>query len=225
MTKNWCTPCAECGGKLEDATLAGFVTCRNCGKLTLAPAEDGRELALPKVEMPSVAGESTFDPAIPDYSEVMVGWRAWKIEASTVERLKQDPDSWPLHKTRIRLRSATRNDLWEPRVEIEAKCPRVKAGRVRGHHDPPGEACTCGLYTAKTREHLLSMGYQMYDGNYWFCVVGRVSLWGKVVEGTQGWRSEFAYPAELFVPFEAWELATPLREVYGVPVQLNNILA
>ena len=31
-------------------------------------------------------------------------------------------------------------------------------------------------------------------------VLGRVSLWGKVVEYDHGWRAEFAYPAELFIP-------------------------
>ena len=31
-------------------------------------------------------------------------------------------------------------------------------------------------------------------------VLGRVSLWGDVVEGTRGWRAGRAYPAELWLP-------------------------
>jgi hypothetical protein len=31
-------------------------------------------------------------------------------------------------------------------------------------------------------------------------VLGRVSLWGKVVECKRGWRGERAYPASIYVP-------------------------
>jgi hypothetical protein len=34
-------------------------------------------------------------------------------------------------------------------------------------------------------------------------VIGRVALWGSVVEGQRGWRGEVAYPIELFVPASA----------------------
>jgi hypothetical protein len=90
----------------------------------------------------------------------------------------------------------------------------------------PNEHCTCGFYSAKTYDHLQSMTYHLYDAeaNGMFHIAGRVANWGKVVEGTQGWRSEFSYPLELFVPFEAWRLCTPLESLYGVPSQLKNTL-
>ena len=31
-------------------------------------------------------------------------------------------------------------------------------------------------------------------------VLGRVSLWGDVVECAWGWRASFAYPAQIYVP-------------------------
>jgi hypothetical protein len=34
-------------------------------------------------------------------------------------------------------------------------------------------------------------------------VIGRVALWGDVVEGPAGWRASHAYPTELFVPSAA----------------------
>jgi hypothetical protein len=34
-------------------------------------------------------------------------------------------------------------------------------------------------------------------------VIGRVALWGTVVEGQLGWRASRAYPIELFVPAPA----------------------
>jgi hypothetical protein len=55
-------------------------------------------------------------------------------------------------------------------------------------------------------------------------VVGQLANWGRVIEGSQGWRAEFAYPAVMFIPFEAWRLRRPLMRAYGVPVKLLNLL-
>jgi len=82
----------------------------------------------------------------------------------------------------------------------------------------------CGLYSAKTREHLVSMGYQRYQDDS-FHVMGEVWLWGHVVEGSQGWRAQFGYCKHLYLPFEAWHLAKGLREAYGVPVTLSNLFS
>jgi hypothetical protein len=69
------------------------------------------------------------------------------------------------------------------------------------------------------------MGYHGYDENSdTVCVVGQLANWGKVIEGTQGWRAEFAYPAVIYVPFEAWRLGAPIKKAYGVPVKLLNLL-
>jgi hypothetical protein len=64
-------------------------------------------------------------------------------------------------------------------------------------------------------------------------VIGRVFLWGSVVECERGWRAARAYPAQLYLPLgrhgrlsfvarraaDAEELALALR-AYGVPVEL-----
>ena len=91
---------------------------------------------------------------------------------------------------------------------------------------PPREQCSCGFYSAKSLAHLMSMHYHVYDAdmNGMFHIVGRVANWGKVIEGSQGWRSQYAYPLELFVPYEAWRLMEPLSKIYGVPAQLKNTL-
>jgi hypothetical protein len=64
-------------------------------------------------------------------------------------------------------------------------------------------------------------------------VVGRVSLWGRVVEAEAGWRASHGYPAALFVPratqsrrraratVPVERIARELRD-YGVPVELVN---
>lgn len=90
---------------------------------------------------------------------------------------------------------------------------------------PPGQTCGCGLYAAKTLYHLLTLGYSSYDGDTGtFSVIGPVALWGKVIEGSLGWRAQKGYPQKLYIPFEAWEIGEPLSERYGVPFELMNWL-
>jgi hypothetical protein len=50
-------------------------------------------------------------------------------------------------------------------------------------------------------------------------VIGRVALWGEVLEGDHGWRASRAYPAELIVdPLVDDDTVTALSEDYRVPV-------
>jgi hypothetical protein len=138
------------------------------------------------------------------------GWRAWGIKA--------DVESWEIPV----LHSVTSGShVWQPREVQIATCNKRK------DHECPDERCSCGLYSAKTLEHLQSMTYHLYDAEAqgMFHVVGQVANWGKVIEGSQGWRAAKAYPAQLFVPYEAWHLAPKLQEAYGGPVRLKNILA
>ena len=68
-------------------------------------------------------------------------------------------------------------------------------------------------------------------------VVGKVALWGKVIEAEHGWRAELAYPTEIWIPpslhvASGLEIGTtrppalPAEEIalllsrYGVPVLL-----
>jgi hypothetical protein len=59
-------------------------------------------------------------------------------------------------------------------------------------------------------------------------VIGRVALWGDVVEGPRGWRASHAYPADLLLPAANINrrpmagLSTMAMELadYGVPVTI-----
>jgi hypothetical protein len=139
------------------------------------------------------------EPLIPDIAGVVIGWRAWGI------------NDHPL-----RLYSVTHAAVWPPREPIEAECHKP--------HAVPDPKCSCGLYAARTLDHLAGMGYQRYRDDD-FVVVGEVAMWGGVIPGTQGWRAQFAYPRRLLVPFEAWRYAAGLRDAYGVQVALSNTLA
>jgi hypothetical protein len=136
---------------------------------------------------------------IPDIAGVVVGWRAWSIERGGAL-----------------LSSVVQDTLWPPRERFEAECHRP--------HAVPDKKCSCGLYAARTLDHLAEMVYHRYGGDD-FVVVGEVALWGGVIPGTQGWRAQYGYPRRLLVPFEAWRLAAGLRDAYRVPVELANTLA
>lgn len=157
---------------------------------------------------PSLAPDENF--RIPDLAEAVEGWRAWGVPA--------DP---PPYGAFPKLYSVSHSQyFWVPRREMIAECEKCP------DDDLPGEKCGCGFYSAKTLEHLMSMGYHQYDAERqgMFHVVGRVANWGKVIPATQGWRAQKSYPIELFIPFEAHRLAQGLKEAYGVPVRLKNTL-
>jgi hypothetical protein len=145
------------------------------------------------------------------------GWRTWKVSREL-----------PLYGSTPKLYSATWDYYWSPRVKARADCERCdklnpETGLMEG---VPGETCSCGFYSAKTLEHLRSMGYIGACTNDQFVsVVGKLANWGKVIEGSQGWRAEFAYPVTVYLPFEAARLGPAIKKAYGVPVRLMNVLA
>jgi hypothetical protein len=145
----------------------------------------------------------------PDVIGTVEGWRSWKV-------LRQLPPFG----TPPRLESESWEFYWTPRVKARAVC-----AKGCNDADVPGNLCTCGFYSAKTLDDLRKMAYPHYDEEgERVSVVGRLANWGKVIEGSQGWRAEFAYPSVIYVPFEAWKLAEPISRGYGVPVRLLNLL-
>jgi hypothetical protein len=70
---------------------------------------------------------------------------------------------------------------------------------------------------------------ETYGSRHWTVVhrvVGRVSLWGSVLEYTEGWRAACAYPLELLVP-RVGPVKSPGAEAvadalsdYGVQVEI-----
>jgi hypothetical protein len=162
-----------------------------------------------QVDPSKLAGLVDHDFRAPDMIGTVEGWRAWNV-------LRQPP----LYGNPPRLESASWAFYWTPRVKARAVCSK---GCADEH--VPGESCTCGFYSAKTLDDLREMSYPNYDEEgERVCVVGCLANWGKVIEGTQGWRAEYAYPSMIYVPFEAWKLADPISRAYGVPVRLLNLL-
>lgn len=166
------------------------------------------------IDPKKIAGLHDAGFMAPDVVGTVEGWRAWRV----------DPEP-PAYGTAPKMMSASMSYIWAPRQKARAECSKCVDQDPSSVNALPGETCTCGFYSAKTLDHLRSMGYHSYDPEYGqVAVVGQLANWGKVIEGSQGWRSEFAYPAMLFVPFEVWRLAMPLVKAYGVPVKLLNLL-
>jgi len=86
-----------------------------------------------------------------------------------------------------------------------------------GHslHESPEMRCFCGIYATKTLRHLWRQFSLDYYGAY---AIGEVWLWGNVIEGTDGFRAQYAYPKQLFISSRAKRSAKSLRKTYGVPV-------
>jgi hypothetical protein len=134
-----------------------------------------------------------------------------------------------------------------PRAELVALCRLEERSywplrRWVPAHAAPDEGCRCGIYAAATAAQAAASVTDPARprDDIVHHVIGRVSLWGTVVECEHGWRAERVYLASLVVPAPmpqapkrhilrrrrqrsrsrpAAEIARALRE-YGVPVEL-----
>jgi hypothetical protein len=131
---------------------------------------------------------------IPDYIEPVEAWRVWRVG---------------MRQGCVVLQSLFTGTVWEPAVPLVASCSKRHRSRwrpwrtERNAHEAPHLDCSCGIYGVRSvavarsyleRPDLLCRGER---------VIGRVALWGDVVEGQFGCRASRAYPMELFVPAPA----------------------
>lgn len=136
------------------------------------------------------------------YLEPILGWRAWKVEGG-------------------RLYSTVWGSLWPERARLEATCGlggRSSPGGLRGMHDAPSLRCQCGIYALKAREDALYLADQIIAPDV--AAIGRVSLWGRVVETQRGYRGQYGYvyDVELLGGNEAD--AREIRARYAVDVSV-----
>jgi hypothetical protein len=132
--------------------------------------------------------------SIPDLVEPIEAWRVWRVS---------------VRQSRVVLTSVFTNAVWEPAVPLAALCsmghrPLSRPWRVEPNdHGAPDLDCRCGIYgvpsVAAARSYLERPPVLCRDER----VIGRVALWGTVIEGQSGWRASHAYPIELFIPAPA----------------------
>ena len=128
---------------------------------------------------------------IPDYISPIVGYRVWTWDTKGLKSLC--------------------GERWRPRQSLAARCRASavvgRAEAVHDAHEPPQTNCTCGVYAARTIEHLHQCGYREFG------IHGEVYLWGTVVEHERGWRAQLAYPKSLVLQPDAIPSDTKEMEV------------
>jgi hypothetical protein len=127
--------------------------------------------------------------AAPDYAGALIGWRVW----CAVRRGDE-----------LRLASVIADELWPAERELVASCrahelpgTSVSFGGPRRHRAPDG-ACTCGIYAAREPSSVWSYLRGRDEPDTVARVLGRVLVWGRVVEHEGGWRAEFGYPLDVY---------------------------
>lgn len=101
-------------------------------------------------------------------TEAVHGWRTWGLAGHR--------DG---HDVRLLPTAGTRRP-WPARRPVRAECGR------RRNHPVPGPDCTCGIHATRLPDLLRRTREP--------AVLGRVALWGRVVEHVHGYRAEYAYP-------------------------------
>ncbi len=147
----------------------------------------------------------------PDYCGPVIAWRVWYA-------LESGDD--------VRLTSVYHPAQWPMRTPLEAVCERLRLPFLE-RHAAPTRRCRCGIYAAlpgTVRDYLGSDCRESATP----AVIGRVSLWGSVVECERGWRASHAYPERLYLPIRGKVGATTMRivhglEGYGVPVDVLDV--
>jgi len=161
-------------------------------------------------------------PAAPDYASAVEAWRVWRVG---------------LRDGAVVLLSLFADAAWEPGRPLDAGCATRRRSRLLPWRVPPNDHpapeldCSCGIYGVATqeaaREYLDAVRYAPRGRR----VLGRVGLWGDMVESEQGWRARHAYPIEILVPLptiaetslrrraQLEEIAFGL-EAYAVPVDV-----
>jgi hypothetical protein len=197
---------------------------------------DPLESPVPRVVLEGILGAprgfgraDDTESAIPDYSEAILGWRVWDV----VER-----------KGTLCLKSPGFPTLWLPQQGITAFCDRSASSfsaRSVQDHDAPSARCSCGIYATRTPSQAVPYLTHVFQrgGDVLQRLMGRVWLWGAVVECWGGWRASNGYPACLYLPAPnpAWlsflgglphsprtakDIAAAL-EGYRVPLELVDV--
>lgn len=156
-------------------------------------------------------------------TECVVGYRIWPLKRSY-------PDGY-----RLTAANAHFGGEITPNEKLTAECKKDAYERPSGiitwamiagtatayeDHEPkpshpaPDPDCLCGIYAYKEAVPLDPSG-QPY-------AAGEVYLWGRIIEHSDGYRAEFAYPKRLVVVDggpNASRIADALSLAYGVPCE------
>lgn len=130
---------------------------------------------------------------IPDSTEPIIAYRAWGLNSGRLAPASFSPAA-----------------EWEPRKSPRAKCGgkfyiSISETRCKA----PDRDCHCGYHGFKTVADLRQVIHNP--------VLGRVALWGRVIEHEGGYRAEYAYPQVLYThPALDGDYIKTLADLYGI---------
>lgn len=151
-------------------------------------------------------------------SEPVIAYRLWKISPEgRLSTAFRNNGKWPWLKPYAAICDRTYEMMPYPgSLGPMARLLARTAPSLVPDHDAPHFDCICGLYGYKSIK-CLSQTFSAYYAQT--CVLGRVALWGKVTEHTDGYRAEYGYPQMLYYPEEVNSRITAVRaaaEKYGI---------
>lgn len=180
-----------------------------------------RELAR-ELEVPPTASAPADDAPTPTYSECVIGYRRWRIDA--LGRL------WP---------SSAHGMPWKPGANL-ATCERsgdpmmrwasiMTAGRpldAPPGHSVPHARCACGFYCRRRLQDVLggdlAGGYPDAHETFHLPVPGAVAVWGDLQVHVDGFRASHACVVALAtvpqMPPDIIEVLNHVAARYGVPL-------
>lgn len=199
----------------------------------------------------------TAEPfVVPDMiGEPLRAWRAWKIRfemrdfvpPQTPEAFFREEDGLPPvpppveleRRPYLLLDSINQGFTWNPREVMVGIC-KTEATTSKIEHpnsEVPKEGCSCGIHALDTPLFLAKTGYvSMIGPGKSDFVWGEIAMWGKIIRGTTGIKSQYAYPRELYIRPDVQinyrndrgenvylgmeELKDILALQYGVPVEV-----
>lgn len=112
--------------------------------------------------------------------------------------------------------------VWEPLRASVAVCSGYAST-----HAAPWPRHQCGLWALPTLEQAEEaltkwMGFPGFVSGW---AIGRVSLWGRIVEHERGWRAQYAYPYALTVKSPSAYVAEHIRRDYALDVDFEPVPA
>jgi hypothetical protein len=167
-------------------------TCQVCSELFYGKAQDDNDLR----------------------AEPIQAYRGWVVP----DPIASGKQRYPRHVTGqdwklvYELRALNRGDYWDPKG-ITAKC------NARQEHESPAQRCMCGIYALKSAKEAIKYvvvhPWKPVEG----VVVGAVDLWGKFIEGDNGYRAQHAKVTALLCNnVEMAETVHALATEYNVPL-------
>ena len=131
-----------------------------------------------------------------------------KLQKDTVVEAIEAFRSWRVDPNDSYLHSQFYTCAWAPYRKMEAIC-------MSGEYCCAG-SCDAGIYA--TKGPILDFLANVAPSGDSYCILGKVWLWGRILECEDGYRAEFAYPSLIY---NTHARSAEFAQRYGVPLLLR----